>query len=131
VLARLDVGYRGSPVSAVGDPPRRGGPRPGDRLPDATVTSGGRQVRLHALTARPGVHLLLDRDAGDTPGARPGVHVHRLDSSPGTGVLAVRPDGHVGCTAADAGDVALTGWLRRVGLPPAARPTPVGSSEPA
>jgi len=116
LLARLDVGYRGSAVSATGDPPRRGGPGPGDRLPDATVTCEGRAVRLHALTARPGVHLLLDRDADDVAGAHPLVHVHRLANRPGAGVVAVRPDGHVGCTAADARDVALTGWLRRVGL---------------
>jgi 2-polyprenyl-6-methoxyphenol hydroxylase-like FAD-dependent oxidoreductase len=67
LLARLDVGYRGSAVSAAGEPPRPGSPRPGDRLGDATVTSGGREVRLHALTARPGVHLLLDRDGLEPP----------------------------------------------------------------
>jgi hypothetical protein len=116
LLARLDVGYRGSAVSAEGESPRPGRPRPGDRLGDATVTSGGREVRLHALTARPGVHLLLDRDALEPASAHPLVHVHRLESCPGTGVLAVRPDGHVGCTSADARDPALTGWLRRVGL---------------
>ena len=116
LLAGLDVGYRGGSVSATGDPPRHGRPRPGDRLPDATVTCDGREVRLHALTARPGVHLLLDRDASEPACSHPLLHVHRLESWPGAGVLAVRPDGHVGCTAADARDVALTGWLRRVGL---------------
>ena len=120
LLARLDVGYRGSAVSAAGDPPRRGGPRPGERLPDATVTCGGREVRLHALTARPGVHLLLDRDALEPACGHPLVHAHRLQSRRGTGVVAVRPDGHVGCTANDADDVALTGWLRRIGLAPIA-----------
>jgi hypothetical protein len=124
LLARLDAGYRRSALSVAGDPPRYGGPHPGDRLPDATVTSGGREVELHALTARPGVHLLLDRDAPEPAWGHALVHVHRLESRPGTGVLAVRPDGHVGCAAADASDVALTGWLRRVGLPPAARSTP-------
>ena len=120
LLAGLDVSYRGGSVSATGDPPRHGGPRPGDRLPDATVTCGGREVRLHALTARPGVHLLLDRDASEPACSHPLLYVHRLESSPGAGVLAVRPDGHVGCTAADARDVALTGWLRRIGLAPTA-----------
>ena len=121
LLARLDVGYRGSPVSMADDAPRRRGPRPGDRLPDATVTSAGREVRLHALTARPGVHLLLDRDA-PAPACRNAlVHVHRVESWPGTGVLALRPDGHVGYTAARARDEALTVWLRRVGLPSDAR----------
>ncbi|SOC48832.1 2-polyprenyl-6-methoxyphenol hydroxylase [Blastococcus aggregatus] len=122
LLARLDAGYRGSPVSAVGDPPRRGRPRPGDRLPDATVVSGGREVHLHALIARPGVHLLLDRDAPEPAWGSPLVHVHRVDSSPGTGALALRPDGHVGCSVGDAGDPALTGWLRRIGAGPVTRP---------
>jgi hypothetical protein len=36
-------------------------------------------------------------------------------------VVAVRPDGHVGFAAADAGDVALRGWLHRAGLPTADR----------
>ena len=123
LLARLDVGYRGSDLSIAGDPDRRVGPRPGDRLPDATVNSGGREVRLHELTARPGVHLLLDRGASELTSGGPLVHVHRLASSPGTGVVAVRPDGHVGCVAAKAGDVALAGWLRRMGVPPAVRTT--------
>jgi hypothetical protein len=90
-------------------------------MPDATVTCDGREVRVHALTARPGAHLLLDRDAPERAPGHPLVHVHRLDSSPGAGVLAVRPDGHVGCTAADSRDVALAGWLRRIGLPSSAR----------
>ena len=124
VLARLDVGYRGSTLSTAGTPPRRDGPRPGDRLPDAAVTRGGREVRLHALTAQPGVHLLLDRDAPEPVPGNPLVHGHRLDCSPGTGVLAVRPDGHVGCSSGDSGDPALAGWLHRVGLPPATRPAP-------
>lgn len=118
LLARLDAGYPRSPVSATGDPLRRGRPRPGDRVPDGTVTCAGRQLRLHALTARPGLHLLLDRDAPEPTWHHPLVHVHRLTSSPGTGALAVRPDGHVGCAVADADDVALTGWLRRIGAPP-------------
>lgn len=129
LLARLDVSYRGSAVSAAAEPRRRGGPRPGDRLRDATVISGGREIRLHALTARPGVHLLLDRDASELPWCdNPLVHVHRLASSPGTGVLAIRPDGHVGCTAADPSDAALTDWLCRIGLPPAAQPRRSGAA---
>jgi 2-polyprenyl-6-methoxyphenol hydroxylase-like FAD-dependent oxidoreductase len=132
LLARLDVSYAGSPVSASGDPPRRRGPRPGDRLPDAAARCGGREVRLHALTDAPGVHLLLDRDARDPGIRRPLVHVHRLDA-PGAGVIAVRPDGHVGFTAADSTDPGLPGWLRRVGLPPgdtAAGRVPRPRSEP-
>jgi 2-polyprenyl-6-methoxyphenol hydroxylase-like FAD-dependent oxidoreductase len=117
VLARLDVSYRGSPLSATGGPHGRGGPRPGDRLPEATVECGGRQVGLHSLTARPGVHVLLDRDAADPALCHPLLHVHRLDSAAGAGLVAVRPDGHIGFSGADASDPRLVGWLRRVGVP--------------
>jgi hypothetical protein len=98
VLSQVGVSYRHSPLSVEGTPRRRGGPRAGDRLPDQLVTSAGRTVRLHDLLARPGVHLLLDRDA-DPPGALPlgrFVSIHRLTSSPGRGLIAVRPDGYVG-----------------------------------
>ena len=98
VLSQLRVSYRGSPLSVEGTPRRRGGPRAGDRLPDETVTSAGRSIRLHDLLARPGVHILLDRDA-DRPGTLPPgplVHVHRLASAPGRGLIAVRPDGYIG-----------------------------------
>jgi hypothetical protein len=115
VLARLDVGYPGSVVSLEGGPSRWRGPRPGERLPDADVSCGGRTQRLHALTARPGLHLLLDRDASEPPIRAPLVHLHRIDSSPGAGVVAVRPDGHVGFTSADVTDPGLAGWLQRVG----------------
>ena len=39
----------------------------GDRLPDMTVTCDGRRVRLRELLARPGIHVLLGREA-DPPG---------------------------------------------------------------
>jgi hypothetical protein len=94
------------------------------------VTSRGREVRLHALTARPGVQLLLDRDAPQPEWEHPLVGVHRLDSSPGAGAVAVRPDGHVGCAVGAADDPALVGWLRRIGLTPAARPV-LGAREGA
>jgi len=92
------------------------GPRPGDRLPDRVVTTAGRQERLHDLTASPGVHLLLAREAEcpeqDLLGQR--VTVHRIDSWPGTGISAVRPDGHVGYRSACSAR-ALADWLRLVG----------------
>jgi hypothetical protein len=42
------------------------------------------------------------------------VHVHRLTSTPGHGLIAVRPDGHVGfrCQITDANQ--LTAWLAHV-----------------
>jgi 2-polyprenyl-6-methoxyphenol hydroxylase-like FAD-dependent oxidoreductase len=117
LLSQLRVDYPGSPLSVPGRAPRPDRTRAGDRLSDATVTCGGRRVRLHELVAEPGVHLLLDRDAGAVPGAASGrrVRVHRLADRPGTGVVAVRPDGHVGfCTGGPDRD-GLRSWLDLVG----------------
>ena len=119
VLSQLRVSYRGSPLSVEAAPHARGGPRAGDRLPDSTVTCAGRSIRLHELLARPGVHVLLDRDA-DVPGIpRPGplVHVHRITSNPGRGLITVRPDGHIGlrCQSADASQ--LGAWLDLIKAP--------------
>jgi 2-polyprenyl-6-methoxyphenol hydroxylase-like FAD-dependent oxidoreductase len=124
LLSQLRVSYRDSPLSVEGTPRRPGGPRAGDRLPDQLVTAAGRSIRLHDLLARPGVHILLDRDA-DRPGRLPSgrlVNVHRLASVPGRGLIAVRPDGYVGfrCQAADVGQV--TAWLTRLGAWPPGTP---------
>jgi 2-polyprenyl-6-methoxyphenol hydroxylase-like FAD-dependent oxidoreductase len=115
-LSQLQVGYRHSPLSVEATPRRRGGPRAGDRLPDQLVSSAGQTDRLHDLLARPGVHILLDRDA-DPLGIRPWsrfVSIHRLTSSPGRGLIAVRPDGYIGfrCQTAEIGQ--LAGWLARL-----------------
>jgi 2-polyprenyl-6-methoxyphenol hydroxylase-like FAD-dependent oxidoreductase len=119
LLSQLAVTYRGSPLSVEGTPQPRNGPRAGDRLPDKTVTSAGRTLRLHELLARPGVHVLLERDADrlDDVTSGPMVHLHRLTSAPGRGVIAVRPDGHVGfrCQTADANQ--LTAWLAHMDVP--------------
>jgi 2-polyprenyl-6-methoxyphenol hydroxylase-like FAD-dependent oxidoreductase len=119
VLSGLRVSYRSSPLSVEDTPHPHGRPRAGDRLPDQTVTSAGRSIRLHELLARPGVHVLLDRDA-DLPGTLPRgplVRLHRITSSPGRGLLAVRPDGYVGlrCRIAEPGQ--LTAWLDLIGAP--------------
>jgi len=116
-VSQLDVSYRGSPLSLEGTPRRRGGPRAGDRLPDRLVTAAGRDMRLHDLLARPGVHVLLDRDAdwpGDLALGRL-VHVHRLASEPGRGLVTVRPDGYVGFRSGAAGVRELAAWLTRIG----------------
>ena len=39
------------------------------------------------------------------------VHVHRLTSAPGRGLMAVRPDGHVGFRGQTADLNQLTAWL--------------------
>ena len=114
------MSYRDSPLSVEGIPRRAAGPRAGDRLPDQVVSCGGRRIRLHELLARPGVHVLLDRDA-DGLRARPAarlVHVHRLASAPGRGLTVVRPDGYIGfrSQAAEAGQLAA--WLALIGAGP-------------
>ena len=117
LLSQLRVSYRGSPLSVEARPRPRGGPRAGDRLPDRTVCAAGRSLRLHELLARPGVHVLLDRDADrlDALPFGPLVHVHRLTSVPGRGLMAVRPDGYIGLRSQLAGASELTAWLARAG----------------
>jgi 2-polyprenyl-6-methoxyphenol hydroxylase-like FAD-dependent oxidoreductase len=116
LLSQLNVSYRGSPLSVEGMPRRPSGPRAGDRLPDRLVRAGGRSVRLHELLARPGVHILLDRDADRLVDLTPGrfVTVHRLTSVPGRGVTVVRPDGYIGFRSRTAGAGQLAAWLARV-----------------
>ena len=124
LLSQLGVRYRRSPLSVEGTPRRRGGPRAGDRLPDQAVSCGGRRIRLHELLARPGVHILLDRDA-DELGVRPGpVHVHRLASAPGHGLTAVRPDGYIGFRSQTVGIDQLATWLALLGAGTAGGPRP-------
>jgi 2-polyprenyl-6-methoxyphenol hydroxylase-like FAD-dependent oxidoreductase len=116
-LSQLQASYHASALSFDASARRSGRPRAGDRLPDAAVTVGRRSVRLHDLLARPGVHVFLDRSADDVTDGQLGtnVHVHRLASSPGTGLVAVRPDGHVGLTTAQADPAALGRWLALLG----------------
>jgi hypothetical protein len=117
LVSQLDVSYRGSPLSVEGTPHRRGRPRAGDRLSDRLVRADGREIRLHDLLARPGVHILLDRDAawpGDLVLGR-FVHVYRLTSVPGRGLVAVRPDGYVGFRSGTAEVGQLAAWLSRIG----------------
>ncbi|ADX74273.1 2-polyprenyl-6-methoxyphenol hydroxylase-like oxidoreductase [Pseudarthrobacter phenanthrenivorans Sphe3] len=122
LLAQPFVRYRQSPISLEGTPPAAGWPRPGDRLPDAAAAvEGGQCTRLHELTATPGLHVFVERDAGwDTLGAGPAfsssrVHVHRLTSHPGRGIVGVRPDGHVGFRCGEADLQQLGAWLRLAG----------------
>jgi 2-polyprenyl-6-methoxyphenol hydroxylase-like FAD-dependent oxidoreductase len=129
VASQLRAAYRDSPLSTEGKPRLSTGSRTGHRLPDTTVNVSGEQVRLHALLARPGVHVLLHRDAGrlELQDFGPRVTVHRLSVWSGTGLVAVRPDGYVGfrCGVADAAQ--LRGWLGRIG---AGTSTTTGDSAP-
>jgi hypothetical protein len=113
LLSLLWVSYRGSPLSVEGITPPRGEPHAGDRLPDRTVCCAGRNIRLHELIARPGVHVLLERDADrlESIPVGPMVTVHRLTSNPGRGLLAVRPDGYIGLRCQIADSYELHDWL--------------------
>jgi 2-polyprenyl-6-methoxyphenol hydroxylase-like FAD-dependent oxidoreductase len=124
-LGQLHVRYRRSPLSIRSAPGRPRVPRPGERLADGTVSCEGRRVRLHELTATPGVHLLLARDAprvdadalgGPDALGRPValgeyVSVHRLSSWRGHGILAVRPDGYVGFRSTIVDQDTIRRWL--------------------
>jgi 2-polyprenyl-6-methoxyphenol hydroxylase-like FAD-dependent oxidoreductase len=118
VLSQLEVGYRASPLSVEAKPHPGSGPRAGDRVPDMAVRSAGRSIRLHELLARPGVHVLLDRDADrlDAVPLGPLVHLHRLTSRPGRGLVTVRPDGYIGLRCAAAGAGQLASWLSLIGV---------------
>lgn len=115
-LSGLRVRYRHSALSVEGAHRARGLPRPGDRLPDTEVTCDGRRTRLHRLLACPGTHVLLQRDAAvlDRRVAGELVQAHRISSWPGTGVVTVRPDGHVGFRSG-AVDAQLERWLDLAG----------------
>jgi 2-polyprenyl-6-methoxyphenol hydroxylase-like FAD-dependent oxidoreductase len=116
-VSRLGLAYHDSPLSAEGYPRLHAGPRPGHRLPDASVIVSGQQMRLHSLLARPGVHVLLHRDAVRLEQLDFGPHVacHRLESEPGAGLVAVRPDGYAGFRCRTAGIAQLRAWLARIG----------------
>ena len=121
VVSRLDADY-GRGLTAL--PSRH--LEVGSRLPDAVVACPGRPRRLHELIARPGFHVLARPDIplGEL-GAHRLVHVHRLSGDPGDGLLAVRPDGHVGFRGS-AGDVkGLYDWLRWAGALPKGPNDPV------
>ncbi|ASD22788.1 monooxygenase [Cryobacterium sp. LW097] len=126
-LSQFRLRYPHSPLSMdvrASLTPVRGGLarrvlRPGSRVPDTLVRCEGRRVRLHALLARPGVHILLQANARPVPDRMlsPLVHSYRLDDRPGTGMLVVRPDGYVGLRAPVLDEPHLAAWLRLVGLP--------------
>ena len=120
LLSQLRVHYRDSELSVEGAPPGRRGPRPGDRLRDAPVTIAGSRRRLHELTAHPGVHVLLDRDATapDNAWLGPLVSVHRIEDRPGVGLSIIRPDGYVGYRSASVDPDAVGSWLSLIGVKP-------------
>ncbi len=117
-MSRLRAGYNDSPISVEDRPSMSGVPRSGDRLPDREALVDGRCQRLHDVTAHPGVTILLHRDARLPPGADLGslVTIHRLEDAPGEGMIAVRPDGHVGYTGATTDLAPMRAWLAAIGF---------------
>ncbi|GAA4723485.1 FAD-dependent monooxygenase [Pedococcus ginsenosidimutans] len=112
VLSQRWVHHRGSALS-LDDTPWVAGPRPGHRLPDREVLVAGCKRTLHELTAGPGIHVLLDRESAAPPRPLLGPHVvvHRLDDARGHGLVAVRPDGHLGYRSARGDVTGLGRWL--------------------
>ena len=138
-LSELGITYRGSPAVSEGHPRLRGGPRAGDRLPDARVTRDGRPASLQREVIGPHFALLL---CGD-PRAWDPRHVDALASrhttllriiylspEPGDGVLCddkgealkrlgardaaqylIRPDGYIAFRSAGRDFQALERYL--------------------
>jgi 2-polyprenyl-6-methoxyphenol hydroxylase-like FAD-dependent oxidoreductase len=120
-ISQLAITYRTSPLSVTGPASRHRGPKPGDRLPDAPIISNGQATTLHRLLGGTGWQLLLcgpgwPGRSAFLPGERTGLlHCHQLTAPPHdatvaspkalqrlgfspdeTGVVLVRPDGHIG-----------------------------------
>ena len=132
-LSQLHVHYHHSEISVEGTPRSHHGPRPGKRLPDSAVEVAGGRTRLHELLAHPGVHVLLDRDAGRLPeqASHRLVDVHRILDWAGTGVCVVRPDGYVGFRCAGFEPRQVADWLALVGAPPLSTPASLINSSGA
>lgn len=115
LLAGMRLRHRHSPLSHDDAPRRRSVLHAGDRIPDDRVITRDGAISLHELLARPGIHVLVARDAPelqpDTVGTR--VVVHRLLDRPGTALVAVRPDGYIGYIGMER--ARLRSWLSTVG----------------
>ncbi|HET6211335.1 MAG TPA: FAD-dependent monooxygenase [Micromonosporaceae bacterium] len=130
VIAELALQYRSSPASTEGPRAPRRGPRAGDRLPDAPVTSDGTTSTLHEMVAAPGFHLLLcgpdsawpDGVPADIAGRYPRfLTVHRVSAVGAPARLVsdrpmqylVRPDGYLGYRAGGTDLAGLHSYLDR------------------
>lgn len=141
-VSEIAIGYRKSVAVTEGTPALDGGPRAGDRLPDAAVTLDGRATTLQREVVGPRMCLLL---CGHAEARRRGAElterygrvlaVRRLDRSSAPDVLVdasgvalerlgvresalylVRPDGYVAyrCAGTDVGGVER--WMERWGM---------------
>jgi 2-polyprenyl-6-methoxyphenol hydroxylase-like FAD-dependent oxidoreductase len=128
-MAELKVGYRGSSiVFGTG----HGGPRPGERAPDAPVSSHDSTV--FALTREPTHHLLViarGKAEADAFAKRSSshrwleAHVVADPLSPtfterygvkGAGLFLIRPDGYVGMASHSLDHDAVTQYGKQLGL---------------
>jgi 2-polyprenyl-6-methoxyphenol hydroxylase-like FAD-dependent oxidoreductase len=139
-ISELGIRYRRSPLSEEGSPPLRKGPRPGDRLPDASPTIDGSAVSLQRAVVGPRFTLLLCGDewmraeqVADRLVEYSGVlQVRRISSRAEPGALVdtsgsilallgnrqgahylVRPDGHVAYRASGLDLDGLCSYLNR------------------
>jgi 2-polyprenyl-6-methoxyphenol hydroxylase-like FAD-dependent oxidoreductase len=139
--SELGIRYRASPLSEEGSPRLTGGPRAGDRLPDARLTMDGAAVWLQRATVGPQLTLLLCGDPSawqrsrlDRMGALfaglvvtrhlstlpaggrlfdpDGATLHVLGATDGAQYV-VRPDGYIGFRCAGYDLTALEAYLRR------------------
>lgn len=112
---QLDIGYAASPWQHE-SPPRRQGPRAGDRAPDVWFTTAhSARTRLFELTQGTHWTLVLFHSDDATAAWPAGVHVHHIGAdrelndtagvfksayaaSDGDGFL-IRPDGYIGAIA--------------------------------
>jgi 2-polyprenyl-6-methoxyphenol hydroxylase-like FAD-dependent oxidoreductase len=113
---QLRVDYRRSRLSEQLARPVR--LRAGDRLPDTMVTVDRVPVRLHELTGRPGLNVLLSQGAQWPFPQRPEIHVHRLEDGGFAAVTVIRPDGYIGLCSDALEEPEIEAWLRLIGLAP-------------
>jgi hypothetical protein len=112
----------------------RGGPRPGQRMPDMNVRAGGRITTLHSVL-RGGRHVLLVLLAEEASVLREaGLRPYREEFDVVTGewtgfrdnrtkpVVLVRPDGHAAARGRPGSMHAITGYLRGLFGQPASPP---------
>ncbi|NED98895.1 FAD-dependent monooxygenase [Phytoactinopolyspora halotolerans] len=131
-VAELTIDYRDSIAVQDGQPPPRGGPRAGDRLPGGTVVADGEERSLYELAGVPGFHLLLCGRPDAWPSAEledirqryadlvsvhhltGGAALPRLGRGPrGSVHYLVRPDSHVSYRAAGTDLSGLHAYLER------------------
>jgi hypothetical protein len=155
-VSELGIRYRHSPAVLEGAPPLHGGPRAGDRLPDARVTLDGRSLALQRAVVGPRLSLLLCGDRAAWDGTRVAQLVERFSGLvtishlssrvlPGTLACAeetlaslgareaaqylVRPDGHIAFRCGGCELDPLTGYLTRW-FAPGARRAADGEKQP-